>query len=94
MQVKHARSDGQILTVRCSSSSLTNGKVRAVKRYTAATIDLLATYDATTERVHYVPAKELGEGRATITLRVAPTANNQVRGCLLYNLTLPTIYSV
>ena len=51
-----------------------------MKRYTALTIDLLATYDATTERIHYVPAAELGNGRATITLRVAPTANNQVKG--------------
>ena len=36
VQFKHAFSDGKVLPVRCYSVSLTNGKVRAVKRYTAS----------------------------------------------------------
>jgi hypothetical protein len=46
VQVKHARSDGSVINVRCHSHSLTNGKIRRTKHYTAKTIDLLAVYDA------------------------------------------------
>jgi hypothetical protein len=45
VQVKYTESDGVIIDVRCNSHSLTNGKVRATKRYTADTIDWLAVYD-------------------------------------------------
>jgi hypothetical protein len=44
VQVKYTESDGDVITVRCRSHSLTNGKVRQVKRYTAAMIDWLAVY--------------------------------------------------
>ena len=64
VQVKYARSDGCRIVVRCRSQSLTNGKVRRTKRYTTATIDWLAVYDVTTDAVFYVPATELGSGRA------------------------------
>jgi hypothetical protein len=39
VQVKFARSDGRVIPVRCRSHSLTNGRVRQTKRYTAAMID-------------------------------------------------------
>lgn len=45
VQVKHTESDGAVISVKCCSHSLTNGRVRATKRYTAATIDWLAVYD-------------------------------------------------
>lgn len=77
VQVKYGKSDGAVLSVRCSSQSLTNGRVRAVKRYTAAMIDWLAVYDATTGGVFYVPATELGDGRIRIHLRLTPARNNQ-----------------
>jgi PD-(D/E)XK endonuclease len=77
VQVKHARSDGAVINVRCRSHSLTNGKVRRTKHYTAKTIDLLAVYDATSERCYYVPAKELGQGRSTLYLRLKPARNGQ-----------------
>ena len=44
--------------------SLTNGRVRQTKRYTAATIDWLAVYDATTSRCFYIQASDLGSGKS------------------------------
>lgn len=61
VQVKYTKSDGAVIYVRCRSSSLTNGRVRRVKKYTAKTIEWIATYDATSHRCYYVPASELGE---------------------------------
>src|SRR6266545_3033769 len=60
VQVKYSQSNGDVIPVRCSSHSLTNGRVRQTKRYTAATIDWLAVYDATTRRCFYIPSAELG----------------------------------
>jgi PD-(D/E)XK endonuclease len=77
IQVKYTRSDGAVVNVRCRSHSLTNGKVRQVKQYTAETIDILAVYDATTDRCYYVPASELGSGRSTMLLRLKPARNGQ-----------------
>jgi hypothetical protein len=80
VQVKHAKPRGAVIPVRTRSSSLTNGKVRAVKRYTAATIDWIAAFDPVSERCFYVPAVELGDGRDEISLRLSPTKNCQVKG--------------
>jgi hypothetical protein len=77
VQVKYTESDGNVITVRCRSHSLTNGKVRAVKQYTAKTVDWLAVYDRSTDHCYYVPAMELGDGRTTLHLRISPTLNNQ-----------------
>src|SRR4051812_749121 len=79
VQCKHTRSNGGVVVVKCRSHSLTNGRVRATKHYTAATIDWLAVYDATTERCYYVPATQLGSGMAEMRLRLVPTRNNQRR---------------
>lgn len=65
------------LLARCSSSSLTNGKVKRIKRYTGETIDLLAVYDPTTDACYYVPAEELGWGRRQLVLRISDPRNNQ-----------------
>jgi hypothetical protein len=80
VQCKYTRSDGRVMTIRPRSHSLTNGKIRATKRYTAAMIEWLAVYDATTERCYYVPAAELGDGMHWMHLRLAPARNNQRRG--------------
>jgi hypothetical protein len=81
VQVKHTRSDGRIVLVRCRSHSLTNGRVRMTKRYTAQTVDWVAVYDCTSERCFYCPSRELGPGgRATLTLRLRPARNGQRRG--------------
>lgn len=80
VQIKHARSDGAVINVRCQSHSLTNGKIRRTKHYTAETIDLLAVYDATSDRCYYVPAKDLGAGRSTLHLRLTPARAGQRLG--------------
>jgi PD-(D/E)XK endonuclease len=80
VQVKYTESDGSVVMVKCFSHSLTNGRVRRTKRYTAKTIDLLAVYDQTTSRCFYIPASELGDGRASISLRLVPARNNQQIG--------------
>ncbi len=77
VQVKYTKSDGVVIAVRCRSHSLTNGKVRATKRYTAEMIDWIAVYDVTTAGCYYLPASELGAGRALLHLRIRSSANNQ-----------------
>jgi PD-(D/E)XK endonuclease len=79
VQVKYTSSDGHVIVMRCRSHSLTNGKVRATKHYTAATIDWIAVYDRTTDRCYYCPAAELGPGRSSLRLRLTPAKNAQVR---------------
>jgi hypothetical protein len=80
VQVKHAASGNGVLEIPCRSHSLTNGRVRVTKRYTASMIDWLAVFDASTGRCFYVAASELGEGRSLLSLRLAPPRNGQVRG--------------
>lgn len=77
IQCKYTRSDGAIVIVRCRSHSLTSGRIRATKHYTQREIDWIAVYDATTDRCYYVPAAELGDGRCELSLRLAPSKNNQ-----------------
>ncbi len=77
VQVKYTRSDGDKRYVRACSHSLTNGRVRRTKYYTARTVDWLAAYDATSRGIFYVPADELGRGSNYLTLRLTPTRNNQ-----------------
>jgi hypothetical protein len=78
VQVKYTKSDGRVIVVRCRSHSLTNGKVRRTKIYTAAMVDWIAVYDATTDRSYYVPSWMLGaEGHALLHLRLVPARNNQ-----------------
>ena len=79
VQCKYTRSDGAVLIVRPLSQSLTNGKVKTIKQYTADMIEWLAVYDATTERCYYVPAAELGSGMRMMSLRLTPARNNQHR---------------
>jgi Holliday junction resolvase-like predicted endonuclease len=80
VQVKFTRSDGKVITVRCRSHSLTNGRVRSVKRYTAAMIDWLAVYDQTSNCCYYLPAAVLGTGRSMMHLRLHPAGNGQRAG--------------
>ncbi len=84
VQVKYVSSDGAVIPVRCRSHSLTNGKVRRTKHYTAKMIDLLAVYDATSKRCYYVPSSELGAtGRSIMHLRLRPALNGQRIGTRL-----------
>jgi len=81
VQVKHAISHGSVVPVRCLSNSLTNGKVRKRKRYTARTIDWIAVWDATTNDCYYVHASELGAGRNEIRLRLTPCRKQSEARC-------------
>jgi hypothetical protein len=70
-----------VITVRCWSHSLTNGRVKETKNYTPAMIDWLAVYDRSTSRCYYIPAEKLGAaGRAIMHLRIGPTRNGQRQG--------------
>jgi hypothetical protein len=80
VQCKYTRSDGNVVVIRCRSHSLTNGRVRVTKLYTAKMIDWIAAYDSTTDRCYYIPACELGRGRNEISLRLTAARNNQLRG--------------
>jgi len=77
VQVKFTESDGCRILVRCRSHSLTNGKVRQTKHYTAEMVDWIAVYDRTTDRCYYCPSSELGEGRCELSLRLTPARNSQ-----------------
>jgi hypothetical protein len=78
VQVKYARSDGAVVKVKCYSHSLTGGKVRSTKHYTAAMIDWIAVYDLTTDCCYYIPAWMLrAGGRSQLMLRLRPSRNNQ-----------------
>jgi hypothetical protein len=79
VQVKYARSDGATLYVKCYSHSLTNGRIRATKCYTAATVDWIAVWDATTGTPYYVHSS-IFDGHKQLTLRIGPTRNNQRLG--------------
>lgn len=80
IQVKYATSDGAVIPVRCRSHSLTSGKVKSTKYYTAETIDWLAIYEPTSDCCYYLPAEILGDGRAELRLRLTPARNNQLLG--------------
>ena len=77
VQVKYTESDGKVVGVRCMSHSLTNGKIRQTKHYTAEIIDWIAVYDRTTDRCYYFPARELGSGKSYLHLRLTPARNGQ-----------------
>jgi hypothetical protein len=80
IQVKYDGSRRDLVVVRCQSLSLTGGRVKHRKRYTAATIDWIATYHQPSDRCYYVPAALLGAGRSQFHLRLIPTRNNQQAG--------------
>jgi PD-(D/E)XK endonuclease len=79
VQVKYTKSDGRVISVKCSSHSLTGGKIRSTKHYTMTMIDWIAVFDATTDRCYYIPSRVLGtEGRSELLLRLAPARNGQL----------------
>ncbi len=77
VQVKYTESDRKVIVVRCRSHSLTGGRVRQTKLYTAETIDWIAVYDRTSDHCYYLPASELGAGRSMLHLRLVPARNGQ-----------------
>ena len=80
VQVKYDGLNPDVVFVRCQSHSLTNGRVRQTKRYTAETIEWIAVYHQPSDRCFYVPARELGAGRKVLHLRLSRPRNNQRSG--------------
>ena len=80
VQVKYTESRDNVVVVRCKSHSLTNGRIRQTKHYTAQMIEWLAVYDRNTDRCYYVPARELGLGRERMHLRLAPALSGRRQG--------------
>jgi hypothetical protein len=76
VQVKQTTSDGSIVTVRCLSLSLTNGRVKTRKLYTAQTVDWIAAWESRSGVIYYVPSSVF-DGFSQLSLRLAPTRNNQ-----------------
>lgn len=80
VQVKFTKSNGHIILIRCRSHSLTKGKVKQTKHYTAEMVDWIAVYDQTSDRCYYCPSSELGAGRSELSLRLTPALNGQRLG--------------
>jgi PD-(D/E)XK endonuclease len=80
VQVKFTVSDGRIVRVNCRSHSITKGKLRTTKRYTASMVDWIAVYDLTSDRCYYCPSRLLGAGRSELRLRLTPARNGQRLG--------------
>jgi Holliday junction resolvase-like predicted endonuclease len=77
IQVKYTESNGEIILIRCRSHSLTKGKIRQTKHYTAEMIDWIVVYDRTSDRCYYCPSSELGSGRCELSLRLRAARNGQ-----------------
>ena len=74
VQCKYTESDGRALDVRCASTS---AWVRHT--YSAAEVDWIAVYDATTSRCYYVHSTVRG-GLTRPKLRLAAALNGQTKG--------------
>jgi len=77
VQCKWASRNGDVLSTRCITSRHTpHGYMRTT--YTADEIDAVAAYAPDTDRCYLIPVSEV-EGRCVLSLRVAPTRNNQAQ---------------
>lgn len=78
VQCKWASRCGDILTVRCATSRHTpRGYIKTT--YTADQVDAIAAYSPDVDRCYLIPIEQAA-GMAVISLRLAPTRNNQARG--------------
>lgn len=78
VQVKHTRSDGVTIAVRCYTQTIVAGRSRSVRSYTADDIEWLAVYDATTGQCIYLPPAEFS-GRTRIHVRYQPCQRNRTK---------------
>jgi hypothetical protein len=78
VQCKWASRVGDVLMTRCITSRHTpRGYVRTT--YSCREIDAIAVYSPDTDAVYLIPINEV-ERRGQVSLRVAPTRNNQAVG--------------
>jgi hypothetical protein len=75
IQCKWASRHGDVLTARCSTSRHTPGGYRR-STYSADEIDAIALFAPDTDGCYLIPIQE-AEGHKAISLRLAPTRNNQ-----------------
>ena len=82
VQVKCIHSDGKLLKIPGRSIGKENGK--SVRRnYTPDTIEWLSVFDEFDEECYFIPSSILGtKGKDYISLRIAPTKNNQTKNVL------------
>jgi hypothetical protein len=75
VQCKWASRLGDVLNIRCATSRHTpRGYLKTT--YSADEVDVIAAYAPDTDRCYLVPIDEAA-GMATVSLRLAPTRNNQ-----------------
>lgn len=75
LQCKSAWRQGDVLIVPCNTNRHTpRGYVRTT--YTAKEIDAIAAYSQDTDKCYLMPIRDVA-GRTAISLRLAPTRNNQ-----------------
>lgn len=78
IQCKWASLCGDILNVRCATSRHTpHGYVKTT--YSTDEVDAIAAYSPDLDRCYLIPIEQAA-GMATISLRLAPTRNNQAQG--------------
>ena len=75
LQCKWASQQGNVLTARCITSRRTPDGYRRTT-YSADEVDAIAAYSLNTDRCCLIPIQEV-LGHAMISLRLAPTRNNQ-----------------
>jgi hypothetical protein len=75
VQCKWASRNGDVLTIHCQKSRHTpNGYLRTT--YSASEVDAIAAYSPDIDRCYVIPIKD-AEHMSTVSLRLAPTRNNQ-----------------
>ncbi len=74
VQCKYTTSDGRVIHAKVISSS-----AWVSHKYTADEVDWIAIYDVTCDQCFYLPSS-VWDGQGLVNLRLAPTANGQVKG--------------
>jgi PD-(D/E)XK endonuclease len=75
VQCKWASRIDEILNVRCATSRHTpRGYIKTT--YSSDQVDAIAAYSSDTDRCYLIPINKV-EGMAAVSLRLAPTRNNQ-----------------
>ena len=78
VQCKWASRRGNVLSACCSTCRHTpRGYIRTT--YSCDEVDAIGIYSPVTDRCYLIPIAEV-EGRSSISLRLAPTGNNQSHG--------------
>jgi hypothetical protein len=79
VQCKWAALCGDILSVRCYSARRGAGGTFINRLYSSADVDVFSVYSADLDQCFLLPP-HLWENRRVVSLRLAPTRNNQLRG--------------